>query len=77
MTFRSAQLETIQALVCSGVDISLVLAMATRSERADLPEYRSVLGPKPVAVWPKQRPIGRAASEFLKQVSARSKELKR
>jgi LysR family transcriptional regulator, hydrogen peroxide-inducible genes activator len=51
--------------------------MATRSKRADLPAYRSVLGPKPerkiVAAWPKQRPIGRAASEFLKQISARSK----
>jgi len=77
MAFRSAQLETLQALVCSGMGISLVPAMAARSKRADLPEYRSVLGPKPerkiVAVWPKQRPIGRAASEFLKQISARSK----
>src|SRR6266403_1498775 len=53
----------------------------TEELRVALPEYRSVLGPKPerkiVAVWPRQRPIGRAASEFLKQVSARSKELKR
>ena len=73
IAFRSAQLETLQALVCSGMGISLVPAMAARSKRADLPEYRSVLGPKPVAVWPKQRPIGRAASEFLKQISARSK----
>ncbi len=81
VTFRSAQLETIQALVCSGVGISLVPAMAARSERADLPEYRSLVGPKPerkiVAVWPKERPIGRAASEFLKQISTRSNELKR
>jgi LysR family hydrogen peroxide-inducible transcriptional activator len=81
VAFRSAQLETLQALVCSGMGISLVPAMAARSKRVDLPEYRSVLGPKPerkiVAVWPKQRPVGRAASEFLKQVSARSKELKR
>ena len=79
--FRSAQLETIQALVYSGVGISLVPAMATRSKRADSPEYRSVLGPKPerkiVAVWPKQRPISRVASEFLKRVFARSKEFKR
>jgi LysR family hydrogen peroxide-inducible transcriptional activator len=41
ITFRSAQLETVQALVCSGVGISLIPAMAARSERADLPEYRS------------------------------------
>lgn len=81
INFRSAQLETIQALVRSGVGISLVPAMATRSERKDLPEYRSLPAPKPerkiVAVWPKQRPPGRAANEFLKQISARCKGFKR
>jgi LysR family hydrogen peroxide-inducible transcriptional activator len=75
INFRSAQLETIQALVRSGVGISLVPAMAARSERKDLPEYRSLPAPRPerkiVAVWPKQRPLGRAANEFLKQISAR------
>ena len=80
INFRSAQLETIQALVRSGVGISLVPAMAALSERKDLPEYRSLVAPKPerkiVAVWPKQRPLGRAANEFLKQISARCKELK-
>jgi DNA-binding transcriptional LysR family regulator len=80
INFRSAQLETVQALVRSGVGISLVPAMATRSERKDLPEYRSLLAPKPqrriVAVWPKQRSLGRAANEFLKQISARCRELK-
>ena len=81
INFRSAQLETIQALVRSGVGISLVPAMAARGERKDLPEYRSLPAPRPerkiVAVWPKQRPLGRAANEFLKQISARCKELKR
>ena len=81
INFRSAQLETIQALVRSGVGISLIPAMAARSERKDLPEYRSLLAPKPerkiVAVWPKQRPLSRAANEFLKQISAMCKELKR
>ncbi len=80
INFRSAQLETIQALVRSGVGISLVPSMATRGERRDLPEYRSLPAPRPerkiVAVWPKQRPLGRAANEFLKQISARCKELK-
>jgi DNA-binding transcriptional LysR family regulator len=80
INFRSAQLETIQALVRSGAGISLVPAMATRGERRDLPEYRSLPAPRPerkiVAVWPKQRPLGRAANEFLKQISARCKELK-
>ena len=62
----------------SGVGISLVPAMAALSERKDLPEYRSLLAPKPerniVAVWPKQRPLARAANEFLKQISASCKE---
>jgi len=81
INFRSAQLETIQALVRAGVGISLVPAMAARGERNDLPEYRSLPAPKPerkiVAVWPKQRPLGRAANEFLKQTSAKCTELKR
>jgi len=45
-----------------------------------LPEYRSVLGPKPerkiVAVWPRQRPVSRAANEFLKLISGSGKTLK-
>jgi DNA-binding transcriptional LysR family regulator len=81
INFRSAQLETVQALVRSGVGISLVPAMATRSKRKDLPDYRSLAAPKPqrkiVAVWPKQRPLSRAANEFLKQISARCRKWKR
>lgn len=75
ISFRSAQLETVQALVCSGLGISLIPAMAARGERVDLPEYRSLQSPKPerkiVAVWPKQRPLNRAATEFLKIITAR------
>jgi LysR family hydrogen peroxide-inducible transcriptional activator len=74
ISFRSAQLETIQALVYSGLGISLIPAMALQEKRANLPAYRSLPAPKPerkiVAVWPKKRPPGRAASEFLKMVSA-------
>lgn len=73
ISFRSAQLETIQALVCSGLGISLIPVMAARTEREDLPAYRSFQSPVPerkiIAVWPKQRPLGRAATEFLKLVS--------
>lgn len=73
--FRSAQLETIQALVCSNLGISLIPAMAARNDREDLPEYRSLQSPKPerkiVAVWPKQRALGRAATQFLKAIPAR------
>jgi len=74
ISFRSAQLETIQSLVSAGLGLSLIPAMAARSGRKDLPEYRSLQSPKPqrkiVAVWPKQRPPARAAHEFLKMVEA-------
>jgi len=76
ISFRSAQLETIQALVCAGLGISLIPAMAARRKREDLPEYRSLPSPRPerriVVCWPRQRPPGRTASEFLKLLSARS-----
>jgi DNA-binding transcriptional LysR family regulator len=75
ISFRSAQLETVQTLVAAGLGISLVPAMATRNERKDLPKYRSFQAPRPrrkiVAAWPRQRPPGRAAGEFLKIVSTR------
>jgi len=75
ISLRSSQLETIQALVSAGLGISLIPAMAARSDREDLPEYRSLQSPRPerkiVALWPKQRPPGRAATEFLKMASAR------
>ena len=80
ITFRSAQLETVQSLVRSGMGISLVPAMAARSEGAGLPRYRSLVGRKPerkiVAVWPRQRPVSRAANEFLKLISGSGKTLK-
>jgi LysR family hydrogen peroxide-inducible transcriptional activator len=75
ISFRSAQLETIQSLVRAGLGISLIPAMAAESERSDLPKYRSLSAPRPsrkiVALWPKQRPPGRATTEFLKLISAR------
>jgi len=74
--FRSAQLETIQALVASGLGISLIPAMAAGSQRPDSPHFRSLQSPKPersiVAAWPKQRPPGRAATEFLKCIAMRA-----
>jgi LysR family transcriptional regulator, hydrogen peroxide-inducible genes activator len=74
ISFRSAQLETVQALVSAGLGLSLIPAMATRSDRKDLPMYRPLQSPRPerkiAAVWPKQRPPSRAADEFLKLVSA-------
>jgi LysR family hydrogen peroxide-inducible transcriptional activator len=70
ISFRSAQLETVQALVCSGIGISLIPAMAACRQREGSPAYRSLPRPRPerqiVAIWPKQRALGRAANELLK-----------
>lgn len=78
ISFRSAQLETIQSLVCAGLGLALIPAMAVDHESGKRPEYRSLQSPKPereiVAVWPKQRSPGRAATEFLKLLSARPKK---
>ena len=81
ISFRSAQLETIQALVSAGLGISLIPAMAVQPERAAAPVYRSLAAPRPdrkiVALWPRQRPPGRAAGELLEMVSARTAKCRR
>jgi LysR family hydrogen peroxide-inducible transcriptional activator len=80
ISFRSAQLETIQALVCAGLGVSLIPAMAARSDRGDLLEYRSFQAPRPqrkiVALWPKQRSLSRAATEFLNAIDPRHRKSK-
>lgn len=77
VSFRSAQLETIQALVAAGLGLSLIPAMAARLERAKALEYRSIQSPRPerkiLAIWPKQRPLGRAAGAFLELMSKRTR----
>ncbi len=69
ISFRSAQLETIQALVYAGLGISLIPAMATSEKRESSPAYRSLQLPRPerkvVAAWPRQRAPNRTAAEFL------------
>lgn len=67
--FRSAQLETIQALVAAGLGVSLIPAMAVRAERAGGPACRPFRGVRPrrqlAVLWPRQRPPGRAAKALL------------
>ncbi len=73
ISFRSAQLETMQAMVAAGLGISLIPAMAVRNGGKNT--YRSLPAPRPerkiVAVWPSQRAPGRAAREFLRMVATR------
>ena len=75
ISFRSAQLETVQALVRAGLGISLIPKMAIKQKAGESLEYRSLKSPKPereiVAVWPVQRPPGRAARELLGVISAK------
>lgn len=66
---RSAQVETIQALVRAGLGVSLVPRMATSDIAGPGPQYRSIEPPRPertvVAAWFSPRPPGRAGKEFL------------
>jgi len=75
ISFRSAQLETIQALVHAGVGISLVPAMAVQAASGNRLEFRPFASPRPrrkiVTLWPKQRPPGRAAGEFIAMIRKR------
>jgi LysR family hydrogen peroxide-inducible transcriptional activator len=70
VVFRSAQLETIQALVMSGVGISLIPEMARQTERTGLPVYRSLAAPRPTrtisVLWRKEHHHSKAAREFLR-----------
>lgn len=69
ISFQSAQLETVQALVRGGLGLSLVPAMA-RKRTKDAPEYRPFTHPKPfrpiVAAHAANRTPSRAVREFLK-----------
>ena len=80
IAFRSAQLETIQSLVSSGVGISLVPAMARQESRSGTPAYRSMQSPRPsreiIAVWPRQRPLSRGAAELLRMISRKAAKTK-
>lgn len=70
IAFRSAQLETIQALVSAGVGISLIPKMACLSARATQPVYRSLAEPRPrrniSVIWHKEQHHSKATREFLR-----------
>lgn len=65
---RSAQIETVQALVAAGVGISMVPAMARRSNGSAGVVYRSLGKNKPTRdialIWNKKRQLSRAAREL-------------
>ncbi|RBP39064.1 LysR family hydrogen peroxide-inducible transcriptional activator [Roseimicrobium gellanilyticum] len=67
--FRTAQLETIQALVAAGVGVSLIPNMACKSGRATEPTYLSLAGKRPeraiAVIWRKEQHLSRAAAALL------------
>ena len=69
VAFRSAQLETIQALVASGLGISLIPQLAARTKHPRQPVYLSLQKPRPTrtigVLWRKEHHHSRAAREFL------------
>ena len=75
ISFRSPQLETVQAMVRAGLGISLVPQMAARQGQLDQPAYRSLSRPAPrrsiAVVSPAQRPLSRAAARMLALVKSR------
>ncbi len=75
VSIRSAQMETIQALVRAGVGLSLIPRMAVSNKRHDAPVYRSLRAPRPqrsiVVAWPKQRTLSRASNAFLKEMQGK------
>lgn len=81
VSFRSAQVQTIQSLVAAGLGISLIPAMAIQTGGTKAPVYRSLAAPRPqrtiTALWPRQRPPGRAPAELVKLISTRFAKKKR
>lgn len=75
---RSAQMETILALVEAGQGVSLIPAMARRGARGAA-SYRSLTNPRPkrevVAFWHRRRPLHRAATEFLEACARHAREI--
>ncbi len=72
---RSAQMETVQALVAAGLGISLVPAMACHSRAAV--SYRSLGKPRPVRtialVWKQSRQLSCAACELRDYIVRQAK----
>ncbi|HNQ87963.1 MAG TPA: LysR family transcriptional regulator [Verrucomicrobiota bacterium] len=69
---RSAQIETLRALVQAGMGISLIPATACQERSALQPRYRSLSPPTPrrtvALLWLKERPPGRAARAFIEHL---------
>ena len=77
---RSAQIETIKALVQSGLGISLIPRMAIQGAKSKNHYYRSFSPPQPeraiAAIWMISRPPGRAVAALLAMLPSAAESLK-
>ena len=77
VSLRSAQMETIQALVRSGLGVSLIPRMAVRENDVAAPVYRRLDRPRPeraiVLAWLKSRPLSRAGSAWVELLAGESR----
>ncbi len=69
VSFRTAQLETIQSLVAAGAGISLMPRMACHHDRLHQPAYVPIADPCPqrtiAVLWRKEHHLNRAAAALL------------
>jgi LysR family hydrogen peroxide-inducible transcriptional activator len=69
VVFRTAQLETIQALVATGMGVSLIPQMAVPARRERNPVYITLAKPRPVravaALWRREYQFTRAAAAVM------------
>ena len=72
--FRTAQLETIQALVAAGAGVSLIPRMACQRDRTNQPVYLPITRPRPsrtiAVLWRKEHHFSRATLALLDTVRA-------
>ena len=81
VVFRTAQLETIQALVAAGVGVSLIPRMAVNDRKEGGPVYLNLSSPRPLrivaALWRREYQLTKAAASLLdilrKEAKSRTK----
>ncbi|MGV3660554.1 MAG: LysR family transcriptional regulator [Prosthecobacter sp.] len=80
VVFRTAQLETIQSLVASGVGISLMPRMACQRDRLHQPVYVVLADPCPqraiAVLWRKEHHHNRAAAALLEVLRQVARDMK-
>ena len=81
VTCRTAQLLTVQEMVVAEQGVSLVPAMAARSDRSKLRSYRALAAPKPTRtigmIWHKDRFQSPLVKQFIEMLQRRNADGRR